>query len=289
MRNLTSLLGFACAFPGMLGVVAGLVGVLITWGSKRLSTALATTPTITCGELVAGHQAPRVIVRGAAVAGPDGLYLAPLSGRECVWFRVVATQETRDETRTVKSETWRYSTSELFALSDGTGTVWVSEKLLDKALHPEDYRWNNMDVLHPSFVDPPTPAQRAQTAKPRKPGRRARHSKDVVDTLLATEGWQPSGLTPDPETAYWIREDVIPLDQEMTVLAVRTTVDGQPVLQARVGRGPSGASLRDLHELRAASVADAAGNAALFPKMLAWSAGALAIGIAGLWLSNTLA
>ncbi len=47
--------------------------------------------------------------------------------------------------------------------------------------------------------------------------------------------------------------------------------------------------MRELAELQAASVSDAKENAELFPKMLAWGAGALAIGVAGLWLANNVA
>ena len=70
---------------------------------------------------------------------------------------MVARHEIEYDNRTITTEAWRYSTSDRFVLRDDTGTVLVSTKLLEKALHADDDRWNNMALLQSSTVDPPRP------------------------------------------------------------------------------------------------------------------------------------
>lgn len=113
-------------------------GVLFLIAAHRWSLAkvLETTPIVSCADLTAGDEPPRrVIVTGHLRSGPSRTLLAPISGAECVWFRVLV--RTNPERRGPHTR-HQWDSDDQFTVGDGTGEVQVSARLVDRHLHEED-------------------------------------------------------------------------------------------------------------------------------------------------------
>ncbi|WJK34322.1 hypothetical protein [Solwaraspora sp. WMMA2065] len=105
---------------------------------RRLAELVSSTPRLTAEDAASAvaaassavaAAAERVAVVGRTVAGPDGPVQAPLSGIDCVWYRVVvARQDTIGSNEGVGSV-------ELYTTSGGTGPIPVVDGPQSLPLH----------------------------------------------------------------------------------------------------------------------------------------------------------
>jgi hypothetical protein len=288
MRTFFSLVAAAGLGLGGMLIVVSVVMLVFTLNSNRMLKALQRSPVLTCAELLTGRPPHRVIVRGKAQALPGRSLIGPVSGRDCVWYRLSATYEYRLETRMVRGQLWSYSTSARLSLSDGTGTVEMSEKLLDKTLRPDDFRYDNMLLFKRYHSDPPTQKQLASKTRRRKNGE-VRHSRAVIEELIEAGTDHVDGFKLDPARKVWLKEELIVPDQQMVVLAVPAPEGSGIRLHAPIGGGMAGASARSLDEVRSGTAADAAESGALSPQFLKWGTVTFTVGLAALGLSYLFA
>jgi hypothetical protein len=126
-------------------VVSGLAGVgLVVMGpvlvlisvkdgrDRRWVRRLGVSP---CAALQAGGRQPdRFSVFGRTVPGRAGMVVAPLSGAEAVWFRLIVCSFAGSEPTRV-SVLWEETGGEPFAVADETGRVAVSGRILLGSLY----------------------------------------------------------------------------------------------------------------------------------------------------------
>ncbi|TDB70666.1 hypothetical protein [Micromonospora sp. KC723] len=118
----------------MLAIAA--IMFLVAAHRQALSKALASTMVSGCGELASARSLPkRVIVAGRARPHPANALTAPISGKACVWYRVVVWHGGPGHS---PRRRYVYSTSDPFSVEDDTGTVHVSGRLVSRFLHDDD-------------------------------------------------------------------------------------------------------------------------------------------------------
>jgi hypothetical protein len=89
---------FQTVFAGLMliGGIVVLFGAILLrdgWGTELAQRELAQIPEWPMGRLDREPRQPwRVAVGGITAPGPDGMVTAPLSGVECVWYRVSVTR-----------------------------------------------------------------------------------------------------------------------------------------------------------------------------------------------------
>ncbi|MEV8504886.1 hypothetical protein AB0368_08650 [Actinoplanes sp. NPDC051475] len=121
---------------GLLALALGAIAYLITRHRESLRRALSTTPVLGCAELIqTTDPPPRAIVVGRTGPTPTGPLLAPISGKECVWYRVVVMSGGPGASRRHRSV---YRSSNPFTVTDPTGAVEVAPRLADRYLFEDD-------------------------------------------------------------------------------------------------------------------------------------------------------
>lgn len=123
----------------VIGIVMVVAGLVVGWrlGKRNIDHArvVSEVPRYDCSQ-VGGHGADapgmRIAVQGRSDAPASGLLVAPLSGRECVWYRMTISERIREtktdsdgsrstsESESVVSDE---TSSDVIVLSDATGTV----------------------------------------------------------------------------------------------------------------------------------------------------------------------
>jgi hypothetical protein len=121
---------------GLLALAIAAITFLIVRHREALSRALSSTAVLSCAELTDAAGPPRrVIVVGRTGPVSAGPLRAPISGQECVWYRVVLMSGgpgSTDRSRSV------YRSSEPFTVTDSTGAVRVAARLVDRYLFEDD-------------------------------------------------------------------------------------------------------------------------------------------------------
>jgi hypothetical protein len=134
--DVVSDVGSAVTNLGLLALALGAIFFLIARHRDALARALSTTAVLGCAELTAAADPPRsVIVVGRTGPGPTGPLRAPITGQDCVWYRVVLWSGgpgSSDRSRSV------YRSSEPFTVTDSTGAVPVAAGLADRYLFEDD-------------------------------------------------------------------------------------------------------------------------------------------------------
>lgn len=121
---------------GLLALALGAIAFLITRHRDGLGRALSTTSVLVCAELTQAADPPRsAIVVGRTGPASAGPLRAPISGEECVWYRVVLMSGGPGSSRRQRSV---YCSSEPFSVVDSTGAVEVAPKLADRYLFEDD-------------------------------------------------------------------------------------------------------------------------------------------------------
>jgi hypothetical protein len=244
--GLTGLGGIALAIGGML--------LLIIIHRRALATALDATPVTRCGELTAWADLPRrVIVRGRLRPDPARSLVTPLSGKECVWFRVQVTANPGSEGSRVLPV---WESADRFTVADASGEVQVAARLIGRRLsdNPIDRDFASGLLEWDLLPD-------------------GRH-KDTIERLkragmpLRTRRWGDR---------YRIMESWLPADREVTVLGRPRQGAAGTLLTATVGI--CGISYQTVDQLRAnVNSAIAAGRSSL-QFLLAGGAALLAVGL----------
>ncbi|MGQ0467714.1 MAG: hypothetical protein ACT4QG_20645 [Sporichthyaceae bacterium] len=111
------LVGIVLVLAGSFLAMIGLLGAI---GSGLQLKLLPGRSVLKIGELSAAKKqaGQRVVVRGAAAAGPGGTIRAPLSGQECIWYLTTQTADDGERVNTIE----RYS-PEPFALKAADGAT----------------------------------------------------------------------------------------------------------------------------------------------------------------------
>src|SRR5690348_747666 len=126
---IATVLGLIFAFA-MSGFVV-LVGAGERWARRRLAGTVA----YRCGELLVASAYPRLaIVSGTVAATPGGVVCAPLSGVQCVWYRLSIWREYENGDGTFDEVIWTHEPVDRFGIDDGSGVVYASARLLGRDL-----------------------------------------------------------------------------------------------------------------------------------------------------------
>ncbi|TDC66620.1 hypothetical protein E1258_02140 [Micromonospora sp. KC207] len=134
--DIVSGVGSVAARLGLLALALGAITFLITRHRDGLGRALSTTPVLVCAELAQAADPPRrAIVVGRTGPASAGPLRAPISGEECVWYRVVLTSGGPASSFRQRSV---YRSSEPFTVADSTGAVEVAPRLADRYLFEDD-------------------------------------------------------------------------------------------------------------------------------------------------------
>jgi hypothetical protein len=103
--------------------------VFLVWSAWRRHRKLASIPLLTCEHVNrAEHLPKRVAVAGRTTSGEGDLLRAPRSGTECVWYQVEYARSLDDGERLDRSLDL-HPGAELVAITDGTGTVYLTPQL----------------------------------------------------------------------------------------------------------------------------------------------------------------
>lgn len=123
-----------------VGLMAGSVALsmwLVGAHRGRLASRLRKAPLLTCQEVAAAKFLPqRVVIAGRVAPGPTGPVRAPVSNRQCAWYRVDISGRTKNVDKDPYTITHR--TEGMIAIEDGTGTVLVSARALDRYICTAD-------------------------------------------------------------------------------------------------------------------------------------------------------
>ncbi|HUR72931.1 MAG TPA: hypothetical protein VMZ00_01570 [Sporichthya sp.] len=111
---LSVLTGSFLAIIGLLGAMGSALTLKLLPG--RGVEEIATLPERSARSAASKYGPPRIVVRGTVAAGPGGLYRAPLSDQECVWY--LATQTVAEGSRRATVD--RFA-PQPFALRDAEG------------------------------------------------------------------------------------------------------------------------------------------------------------------------
>lgn len=207
---------------GLFLLVAPIAGVIALIDSFR-ERKLRQTPVCTVAGLLASMTRPRrVVVRGArSVVGPAAPCRAPLSGMDCLWFRLELSRSDKISTETgddwEHTEVWSSESGDTVWFSDGTGVVPVDVSLLAKPVTDSERG----------------PIKRTE-ARQLEPDERV----DIVGIRHF--------MRPGPRTAsFLLTEDVVPAGATVTLYARPVDRDGVLVLAADRGF-PNGVTTREL-------------------------------------------
>lgn len=217
--------GSAVTNLGLLALALGATFFLIARHRVALARALSTTAVLGCAELTAAAGLRRsVIVVGRTGPGSTGPLQAPITGQDCVWYRVVwwsGGPGASDRRRSV------YRSSEPFTVTDSTGAVQVAARLADRYLFEDDiYRELPVALVEIDVLD-------------------AAPHADAWDQLKRY-GFHVSGHRRDVCEVFEYR---IPTDRPITVLG-RPRRDGSGVV-VTAGWGICGVAGHSLDKLRA--------------------------------------
>ncbi len=173
MRTLIGLLsvltGSFLAIIGLLGAMGSALTLKLLPG--RGVEEIAKLPERAARSAKSKYGAPRVVVRGTVAAGPDGLYRAPLSESECVWFLATQTVSANGRRATVD----RYAPAP-FALQDAEGNRVL--------IGPE---CPALEQIAPSFRETRAESHPWFDESPQLPGTNTAGEIDVFEFVL-TEG-----------------------------------------------------------------------------------------------------
>src|SRR5262245_2379388 len=116
---------------GLVIVMLGIIGLI--WGifQKLKAGRVADAPLVSTGDAAQ---------RGGQVAGPKGQIsaqgnvmcqqplIAPFSGQQCLWFKLVCKAEWKDGDTHKSKELEELKQAAQFAIDDGTGPVWIDAR-----------------------------------------------------------------------------------------------------------------------------------------------------------------
>jgi hypothetical protein len=176
----------ASGLVGMGLVVMGPVLVLLSVKNGRDRRWVRRHAVSPCAALRSGDALPdRFSVFGRTVPGRAGMVVAPLSGAEAVWFRLMVCSFTGGEPTRV-AVLWEESGGEPFGVADETGQVAVSGRILLGSLyssHLSMWAQTRLAVGSPG----PVPTQRVvdETTEGRR--RRGPRLQQVIDRGLVGE------------------------------------------------------------------------------------------------------
>jgi hypothetical protein len=104
--------------------------VCLVWSAWRRHRKITSTiPLLTCEQINRAERLPRrVAVAGRTASGGLDLLRAPGSGTECVWYQM-AYAESHDGSEQVNRWVVFHPGAELVAITDGTGTVYLTPQL----------------------------------------------------------------------------------------------------------------------------------------------------------------
>lgn len=119
---------------GVVFFIVSLLSVGLGASETRLRRLLRGTRVIPCGELAWGRdQSGIATVYGRTGPGPEGMLRAPLSGEECVWYRIEVSH-LDDGVHRMYSGT----RGAVINLTDASGSILVEAELLQKAIYDHD-------------------------------------------------------------------------------------------------------------------------------------------------------
>lgn len=218
------------------GAIAGIFGATAAH-RRRLSRRLRRAVPVTCRELAAMDQAPRlVVVTGRVQPGPTGQLTSPVTSSPCLWWRVDETHTYRQEARTYTTSAVSHRAEATVELYDDTGSVLLDGQVFDRFISVYD-------------IDNPTGFQLAthDIVNGRRGGRRK--------LLARLRELGICDFVDDPPPSFTFHEMRVEQYRRVTVLG--TPVRHERGWRLTAGRG-GGSSVQDLATLLADADREAA-------------------------------
>jgi len=218
------------------GAIAGIFGATAAHRG-RLSRRLRQAVPMTCGELAATEQVPKlVVVTGRLQPGPTGQLIGPVTSRPCLWWRVDVTHTYRRGVRTYTTTPSSHRAEAIVELDDGSGSVLLDGRIFDRFIAVYDIdNPSGFQLATHDFVEGKRGGRRNVLARLREMG-----ICDFVD---------------DPPPSFTFHEMRVDQHSKVTVLAAPVRHEGGWRLIAPPG---GGSSVRDLETLRADADREAA-------------------------------